>query len=753
MDQLLTPLHLTFADGQFTDTSPIRHAAMGLSFVSTAGKDIKKKTKKRKTVQSVFASLYDDRGQAQPIIELSPEIVQRKTIFEVKSTNSERKLEVEIVSLEESENVSPVAAMESLREEFAKINISPEIEAATKPKPGGIQTDWLGTSQFYVDALLELQKEASHYHRGGLEGMIRYREALAHDLQFLPYDPTRYIELGLVHVKLGFSDIAAGNAHRALLLIEAALNPDTQFPDIRSHVHEFFRFKFSGYSALAVSDELSHIRRDAYRVLLSGLVGSAAFWDGLVVAREARKLYPDDIEIAELQADLKDGFLDRVEMFKESGLQSEAEKADLVQRSRTGKIYQKKYPWMDQDLYSRTPETMREVNKSFPSRDCEVKAVAFGGTEPRVAAEGEDVGPLGIFASRDFARDELILLDRSITGISDVPSSEQKHCDACHGSLMHPYLRQMPFRLACCNNKALFCSMACYRVATEGYHMALCGVDIDWVYQEPAAVGKVPGIGSRWKAVLFIRVVSIILADLRKSKSTQHPLQHPLVARMAANYPPQGKIPTICDNTHDWHYFENVIAPTKVLLQLGVDIFRDPAWTPEVIQTISWRMENNANMATTNLGGAESRMINLNTHYLFLNHSCDPNVSWHGATPNGDVHISWLRGHDGEILQPGCSAVWCTASRDVKKGEELKISYVGNPMGDEGDTTIEGGRRGKRAWLDKWFDNGCGCRACEEENREDEARDEEREVEKERLRVTRLFGKKKPEDPPIPIQC
>ncbi|KAK6581905.1 hypothetical protein PZA11_005602 [Diplocarpon coronariae] len=743
MNQLLTPLHLTFADGQFGDTSQIGPVGMSLPPISKTTKAIKLKKKKKKTVQSVFASLYDDEDQVPPIIELGVDIEQSKKIFEVKGPSPEETVRLKTASVEKLEDVSRDTEMEELQEHLAKIDISPDVKVVTKLEPHGIQTDWLGTSQFYVDALVELQRE------GGLEGMIRYREALAHDLQFLPYDPTRYIELGLVDVKLGFSDIAAGNAHRALVLIEAALNPDTEFSGIRSHVHEFFRFKFSGYSALAVSDELSHIRRDAYRVLLSGLVGSAAFWDGLVVAREARKLYPDDIEIAELQVDLRDGFLDRVEMFKESGLQSEAEKEDLIQRTRTGKIYQKKYPWMDQDLYSRTPATMREVNKNFPSRECQVKAVAFGGAKPKVAAEGEDVGPLGIFASRDFAQDELILLDRSITGISDVPSSQQKHCDACHGSLMHPYLRQLPLRLACCNNKALFCSTECYRVATKGYHTALCGEDIDWVYGERATAGKVSGIGSRWKAVLFVRVVSIILADLRRSKSTQHPLQHSLVARMAANYPPQGKIPKICDNTHDWHYFENVIAPTKVLLQLGVDIFRDPTWTPEVIQTISWRVENNASMATTNLAGAESRMISLNTNYLFLNHSCDPNLSWHGATPNGDVHISWLRGRDGEILQPGCSAVWCTASRNIKKGEELKISYVGNPMGDEGDKSIEGGRRGKRAWLDKWFENGCGCRVCEEENREDEAQDEKGEAEKEQLGAARLSGEEKPEEPLI----
>jgi hypothetical protein len=92
---------------------------------------------------------------------------------------------------------------------------------------------------------------------------------------------------------------------------------------------------------------------------------------------------------------------------------------------------------------------------------------------------------------------------------------------------------------------------------------------------------------------------------------------------------------------------------------------------------------------------------------------------------------------NGEILSAGCSAVWCTAARDIKKGEELKISYIGNPLGSEGDgegSEGEGeadeGRHMKRAWLEKWFDRGCGCRICEKENMETdrlEAAEAERE--------------------------
>jgi hypothetical protein len=125
-------------------------------------------------------------------------------------------------------------------------------------------------------------------------------------------------------------------------------------------------------------------------------------------------------------------------------------------------------------------------------------------------------------------------------------------------------------------------------------------------------------------------------------------------------------------------------------------------------------------------------MVCLNLNYLFFNHSCEPNVSWHGAVPDPFVDIDWLHGMNGEILRPGCSAVFCKAAKKIERGEQLFISYVGNPMGDS-----KGDRKAKRSALEKWFEGGCGCAVCEKENREAErkvmreATDEGSELQKE----------------------
>ncbi len=569
---------------------------------------------------------------------------------------------------------------------------------------------------------------------------------MIHDLSVSPYDPSLFLDLSAVDSKLGFTDTGAASAHRAKVLLEAALNINTflQFPtDLGALVHDAIGKRLRTNSSSTITDEIGSLLLQTYQDLVHGLLGCADFWDGLVQVKAGLKQFRRDPELLEMQAALKKAFLERHKGLKQV-LDNET---DIVASSRTGKIYQKKYPWIAQHLYIRTPALLRHVNAGLaPLGTCQVEPVIFGPQTQgpkKSTKENEDVGPLGLFAARDIVADEKILVDHSVTGISNVSAAKGQHCEACHGVLVFPYKRPSQIILPKCCKSAAFCSRACHDKAMAGYHKMICKKSFDWLFSSQGLVGK-EGCGTRWRPILFLRVVAVVLADAqersKKGEPAVHPLQHPLIVRMAANYAPSDKVhPEV---SHDWQYFENIVAPNRILMQLGINVFTDPDWTSEVIQTIFWKLENNANMGKTTLTGKQVIMVNVNPNYLFMNHSCEPNVSWHGAVPSGDVSIEWLKGMDGKILSPGCSAVWCTAARDIKKGEELKISYIGNPLGSEGDqadsvgTECEEGRPAKRAWLEKWFDRGCGCRICEKENVELdrlEAVEAEREKQMEKL--------------------
>lgn len=619
---------------------------------------------------------------------------------------------------------------------------------------------------------------------------INYRESLAQDLINSPYDLQVYLELVRVDSKLGFCDIALANSYRAILLAAAAIEKTTQ-PYLCEAVRDCTSKRLKTKSTVIIEDELEMLQLKLYREYVNSFLGVAAFFDGMREVKKALVFFPEDHELLEMEQVLINAFKDRHFGMQRLG----GTEKDLQIIARMGKIYQKAYPWLDPKLNMRTPALIKKINKGgIGAGNCEVRKCGFGPpvfgpalppklSKARSTANNVDIGPLGVFATRDIKKGDMVMADSSLAVVSQVPSSKMEHCDACHATLAKPYTHPSEIIKPSCCGKVAFCSVKCYRDAT-GYHKLLCGIDFDWLYENVGLRGP-NAAGTAWRPVMFLRIIAIIIADRLKAaeegKPVPHPLQHPLVARMASNYaPPEKTHPIHCS---DWQLFENVVAPTQILMLLNINIFADPDYSPEVIQTIYWRLENNANMTffslhpskpvVDNLPSTDThrnkkrktgenphlskdenesmsdsdavQLICLNPNYLFMNHSCEPNVSWHGTVPDTSVGISWLMGVKGEINKVGSSMVFCKAFRDIREGEELKISYVGDPMGngkngihsegsdssdEESDSEKEKVddkekerrrvREGKRKWLEKWFEGGCGCGICEAENVEKE---------------------------------
>ena len=102
--------------------------------------------------------------------------------------------------------------------------------------------------------------------------------------------------------------------------------------------------------------------------------------------------------------------------------------------------------------------------------------------------------------------------------------------------------------------------------------------------------------------------------------------------------------------------------------------------------------------------------------YIFFNHSCEASVAWmaagscEGAARIGAASGSALgkrrrgseeREAEGEGVRVGCNALLCVATRDITKGEEVRISYL---------------PPGKRQQLGRWFEGGkCICGVCDGE--------------------------------------
>ncbi|CAG8961153.1 hypothetical protein HYFRA_00002696 [Hymenoscyphus fraxineus] len=581
-----------------------------------------------------------------------------------------------------------------------------------------LREQWLGTSK----CARKLQQGCQ------LEETLALRQSLIQHLDVFPYNPRSYADLAAVYNQLGFTDVGTANAYKAILLTECALSDSaTSYPSLpylRTEVLNFMSAKHWTNSIRRIDHELNDIRSYAYRELLYGLMYCGAFWEGLVEARKALKLYPHDQVIKGFVQDLKGELLQRCEILAKGG----RDKVEQATYAKRGSIYIIKYPWMDERLFYRTPEMLRQVNESLSSGSCEVRRVVFStdSKEKHITKgipEGMDIGALGVFATKDITKGEMVLVDPTLLGASNVKPHKRHQCDACQAFLVHPYFNPADkiYPKNCCKAVA-YCSLDC-RDAAAGMHSLLCGINIDYLYKDAKLISNLEKQHHGYfpRSILVARTIAVILAD---NLGDTHPLQHSLAARLVANYTLDGPH----ENEASWLFKECVVNPTKFLLQLGVDIFKSRDWDPEVIQTLTWRLDNNANMGVSSVYPPEDtslikeakkqnidialNTVNVNPSYLFFNHSCLFNVIWNSSTEcNDDIYS--IEGMNGELLRPGSSAVRCFAGRDIKRGEELYISYLGEA--GIGKSTKE--RKACRIHLEKWFKGGCGCAVCEEENK------------------------------------
>jgi hypothetical protein len=492
---------------------------------------------------------------------------------------------------------------------------------------------------------------------------------------------------------------------------------------------------------IVIVDELEHALIEGYKALLRGLLEMSAYWDGLKEAKRALEIFPVNQDVLLLQRMMKSEFHMRTTALQESNQPTE----DIKHLSRIGRTFKRKYPWLEEKLFIRSPAFLGEINTSFNSTNCEVRPIFVPQIDPntskprrshRLATKTSkqhlaahpsdtvtDVGPLGVFAKRTIHKDEILLTDHNLTVVPVTPSRKPQHCDACHALLIPPFLRDGEVRRPPCCRDVAYCSIKCASTALNGYHKVLCGKDFKWLYKSAASKELDPS----WQPGALLRILAIVVSDLKANPSTKmHPLQHPLLGRLTAGYesdPSQAK-------EQVWNYFSHVIAPTRILAQLGVDVFADPLWSAEVIHCIYWRIINNACRASscTVVDGKLEKVTlsGIGPGYIFFNHSCEASVAWTGAgSCEGAARIGAaaavagsgsalgkrrraseerkvLDGEgEGEGVMVGCNALLCVATRGIKKGEEVRISYL---------------PPGKRQQLGRWFEGGkCICGACDGE--------------------------------------
>lgn len=271
----------------------------------------------------------------------------------------------------------------------------------------------------------------------------------------------------------------------------------------------------------------------------------------------------------------------------------------------------------------------------------------------------------GVIATKNLSRGKLVVADHFVFAGRDTHDFRPKNkvCSHCFSDIKAWPVRHCP------DCMAIHCSKLCAKWAST-YHYALCGLDFSWL--DAWARGREPESRDPYanQVTLLVRFLAYAADNFDIA-----PLDNIYLSRFAAGYRSNPA-------TFPLSFTAMIIHPTRILENLGIDIFKDLRYDTWVIQVLLDRIIMNYGCYAEAGKGLPFFLGGL---YSMFNHSCDPNLF---NDPDSASYRVVPR---------------LFARRDIEAGEELTISYIksGLPYNE------------RRQSLVHWFDP-CLCVLCEE---------------------------------------
>ncbi|MCJ1230239.1 hypothetical protein MMC12_006911 [Toensbergia leucococca] len=533
--------------------------------------------------------------------------------------------------------------------------------------------------------------EVKDSHTKQLARLLIKRQVFKHDapgimnltrkLRDLPYNPDYWYMRAHLLSGLGYPELAAGDAHKAYLLINAALADETTV--LGEHVKLYYAmdvwlrdvvewrrqlptdlWKFRIRSLLI--DSLGQ----TYKALMTALFLANATWDFLRICKEAKEKFPSESHYGE-------EFQKCMSFFESQMVQLRSVSADAKEVRRRllqGGITIRPYPFMEKKYLRRDNKLIGIVEKELKtvSSRCALAWSPIRGQSKRISMPSD---VLGIFATCDIAPSELLFVDKTVTAATNVsttsspngPPTSKAICECCCGTIASNSKRRSVSD--CCST--VYCSKECLAQARNSYHQALCGKDFNWLFgcASGANDAQDPGL----QGPFWLRISALC------AQSNSHPLHHPRIARLTAQY--------ARDEPEVWSFATNIVQPNKILQQLRIDIFTDARYDTWILQTAWSRLMNNRHAHVLD----QRTVLTVNPLFSFFNHSCDPNAKWKPS----------------EATSKGGSTLVLHAIRPIGEGEEIFVSYI--------EASDFASKAQRQRMLLPWLGAKCECSRCRRE--------------------------------------
>lgn len=536
--------------------------------------------------------------------------------------------------------------------------------------------------------------------------LLERRRRLTVALFELPYNLVLYLERAVVHSDLGYPDLAAGDAYRALLLTDEVRDESFEYHEralesLRPYCVddptsqrklEFLRIPNevpsdeSGQDLVGGNKLIGQLAKRAsircYQILAISLLLCGCLKSAYDFTCRGLATFPGDEELLQAQ--------EYIQKLAKRRLKTDAETLDIKDLPDQGLVRREIYPWNHHEPDRFSQQTLDFLNTELVS--VAPKCVAQVTELPTLleaasSTDGYGIIPtnkqLGLFAKEDVTPGELFLDEYSVLTANN--RLKDALCDACSSEL--PVLGEDRQAVACLNcDDTMFCDEVCYQRAMDSYHPSVCGKDIDTISKDPdpketpnalylLLLARTLAMSATQEThPLNLKEVKYIWGDFLPSSTNAVPLSP------NAGPPPIWTLP--------FSFASNISGPLHILERMDIDIFTTlRSYDLWIFNTLYSKFRGTAS-ARVNKRDGRPEVAAVHPLWCLANHDCDPNVRWEWG---GRIQF-WAR--EKRVL-PGLEA-------GIKKGDEVLNHYC------DIDLPVKERREWAKGSLGGW----CMCGRC-----------------------------------------
>ena len=550
------------------------------------------------------------------------------------------------------------------------------------------------------------------------------REQLTASLHDYPLDPRKHLARAQCYLVLKYADLAAGDAYRALELVENGLDED--YSDYLPEIWDEERQESIQYTGETYESDLVDQKFECLLLIAESCSQLGCLQDGLQYLLRAETL-ASTVSRKNQCKNLRENILQKTGASKTNGSQTGDDITTTRKAlSNNGAAPREIYPWNDFEPDRSQAEVLLVLNQQLsrvaPFLEARTTALpVLHATRDENSWEDEKNGntdemsiQLGLFAKQNLKPGKRILHEPSL--LTACRTLHSSLCDCCQSPLPDLSSAKRPIPCPHCMD-TVFCSYQCAHLAERKYHGAVCENELGL-----EEIGREINSDSPSEDLYLLLLCRVIAMSVTQNA---HPLELEEVKFLWGDFSTPS---TKTELPFSMKY--NVELPHRILDVLGISPFSPKAlnqYDTWIIETLYAKFRGVASAKQSTWDG-KPEVAAVHPLWCLANHSCDPNIKWEWPAPA--QHSAVL----GEGTEADEDSIGSGIVMAVRNGEERPL--WGQNLGTENNTQRSGGInageeilnhycdirlsvRERREWASGALGGACMCPRCQWEELQD----------------------------------